>query len=424
MFRGSDQESTKRNRKLPLSQYQDIEFLGEWEGYRVGRIERKVWGSRERVVISLEEQPGHIGVCGRCGRAVEAVHERERREVRDLPILDAETVLVLQRRRLQCPRCGPALERLEWLERYDRVTKRLAEAVARLCEVLPVKQVAKFYGLGWETVKDIHKSWLQKTLGPVDLSGLRVIGMDEFAIRKGHRYATVVVDPLRRRVLWVARGRGREDVRPFFELLGPQGCAQLEAVAMDMNAAYEEEVRERCPTAEIVWDLFHVVAKYGREVIDRTRVDEANRLRQDPKGRKVVKGARWLLLRNKKNLTKTEDRVRLKELLAANEQLATVYLLKDDLKHLWSYKYPGAARRFWEQWYDRAKESGIEPLVKFAKALEGRLEGILAHCRYPLHTSVIEGINNKIKVIKRMAYGFRDDEYFFLRIRAAFPGIP
>ena len=138
----------------------------------------------------------------------------------------------------------------------------------------------------------------------------------------------------------------------------------------------------------------------------------------------MVKGARWLLLRNKKNVTKAEDRVRLKELLAANEQLATVYVLKDDLKHLWDYKYPGAARRFWDQWYERAVESGIEPLVKFAKALEQRLKGILAHCRNPLHTSVIEGINNKIKVIKRMAYGFRDDEYFFLRIRSAFPGIP
>ena len=180
--------------------------------------------------------------------------------------------------------------------------------------------------------------------------------MDEFAVQKGHRYATVVVDPPRRRVLWVGRGRRREDVRPFFDLLGDEGCAALKAVAMDMNAAYEEEVRERCPKAEIVWDRFHMVAEYGREVIDRTRVDEANRLRQDPKGRKVVKGARWLLLRNKKNLKKPRDRVRLKELLEANEQLTTVYVLKDGLKQLWKYKYPAAARRFWGQWHGQAKE--------------------------------------------------------------------
>ena len=191
-----------------------------------------------------------------------------------------------------------------------------------------------------------------------------------------------------------------------------------------MNAAYELEVRQWCPNAEIVYDLFHVVAKYGREVIDRVRVDEANRLRQDKKARQVVKGSRWLLLRNRENITRSEDRIRLQELLAANKKLSTVYILKDDLKHLWRYRYPAAALRFWKQWYNRAVRSRIKPLVEFAKKLKGYLDGILAHCRWRIHTSVIEGINNKIKVIKRMAYGFRDDEYFFLKIRAAFPGNP
>jgi len=325
---------------------------------------------------------------------------------------------------VECPRCGPTLERLSWLERYSRVTKRMAEAVARLCEVLPLKQVAEFYGLGWDTVKEIHKSWLHRELGPVNLEGVEVIGMDEFAIQKGHRYATVIVEPGRKRVLWVGRGRGREDVRPFFELLGEQGRRKLRAVVMDMSVAYKEEVNEQCPQAKIVYDLFHVVAKYGREVIDRTRVDEANRLRVNPAARKVVKGSKWLLLRNKKNITNRDERVKLKELLAANRKLATVYVMKEDLKHLWDYRYPAWARKFWKDWYLRAVRSRIAPLVKFAKALKNYIEGIIAHCRYRLHTSLIEGINNKIKVIKRMAYGFRDDEYFFLRIRSAFPGIP
>ena len=158
--------------------------------------------------------------------------------------------------------------------------------------------------------------------------------MDEFAIQKGHRYATVVVEAATKRVLWVGRGRGREDVRPFFQSLGPEGRARLKAVAMDMHAAFEEEVRMHCPQAEIVYDLFHVVAKYGREVVDRVRVDEANRLRNDKKARKVVKGARWLLLRNSANIRRQKDRVRLQELLAANRALATTYVLKDDLKHL------------------------------------------------------------------------------------------
>ena len=164
------------------------------------------------------------------------------------------------------------------------------------------------------------------------------------------------------------------------------------------------------------------MAKYGREVIDRVRVVEAHRVRQDRQARKVIKGARWLLLRNRENV-RPEDRVTLRELLAANRRLATVYILKDDLKHLWEYTYPGAARRFFEEWYRRAISSRIKPLKVFAPRLKAKLDGILVHCHYPLHTSLLEGIINKIKVLKRMAFGYRDQEYFFLKIMGALPGL-
>jgi len=190
-----------------------------------------------------------------------------------------------------------------------------------------------------------------------------------------------------------------------------------------MNPAYEEEVRAHCPHAAIVYDLFHVVAKYGREVIDRVRVAEAHRARRDPAARTVIKGARWLLLRNRENV-KREDRVRLRDLLAINRRLAAVYVLKDDLKHLWDYTYRGAATRFFNDWYHRAIRSRIDPLKAFARRLREKLPGILAHCHFPLHTSLLEGVNNRIKVLKRMGYGYRDDGYFFLKIHAAFPGIP
>ena len=136
-----------------------------------------------------------------------------------------------------------------------------------------------------------------------------------------------------------------------------------------------------------------------------------------------MKSSRWLLLRNRENVTREADRIRLDELLAANRALFTVYVLKDDLKALWDYRHAGYALRFWQQWYGRAMRSRIEPLKAFARRLKPYLPGILAHCRWPLGTNLIEGINNKIKVIKRIAYGFRDDAYFFLKIRAAFPGI-
>jgi len=409
---------------MPERQY--IAELGDWQGFKVGTVDRfdsEAEGVRSEIWIELFPDEAIPMECSGCGEIVTKVHERIERWVRDLPAWGADTQLLVHLRRTKCAQCGTPMEKVSWLEPYARVTKRLAESVARLCDILPVRQAAEYYDVGWHTAKRIHKHYLQETLGTPDLSNLTVIGMDEFALQKGHRYATVIVEPQTRRVLWVGRGRGREDIRPFFELLGKEGCKRIKAAVMDMWEAFEQEVRAHCKGAKIVYDLFHVVSNYGREVIDRVRVDEADRLKGDPKARKVIKGSKWLLLRNKKNVRKHKDRVRLQELLAANKRLATAYILKDDLKHLWDYKYEGAATRFWEQWYDRAIRSRIEPLKQFARKLKNRLPGILSHCRYPFNTSVLEGINNKIKVIKRMAYGFRDDEYFFLRIRQAFPGI-
>lgn len=185
---------------------------------------------------------------------------------------------------------------------------------------------------------------------------------------------------------------------------------------MDMNAGYELDVKRHCPNAAIVFDLFHVIAKYGGEVIDRVRVDRANELREQRRERYLVKSARWLLLKNRDSLRPGED-VELKGLPAANHSLFVVYVLRDALKDLWSYRHIDDAARAWRSWYCKALRSGIAPLRHFAQKLRPYHPGILAHCRYPLGTNRIEGINNK------MAYGFRDDAYFFLKIRAAFPGV-
>ena len=398
-----------------------IARLGGWVGYGVedDRLEDRA-GIRW-CVIRLQLEPGRQRCCDGCGVWISAVHDVVERRVRDLPIFEHPVELIVPRVRVACPACGPRLERLPWLMPWARVTTRLAANVAQLCSVMTIRHVANFYALDWKTVKAIDFRHLEHELGPIDLAGVEVIGMDEFAIQKGHRYATVIVEPHRKRVLWLGRGRARADIRPFFELLGREGCARIKAVVIDMNAGYAEEVRAQCPKAQIVYDLFHVVAKYGREVIDRVRVDEANRLSADRPARQVVRHSRWLLLRNRENVP-AADQVRLDELLAANRPLFIVYVLKDDLKALWDYRHTGYAMRFWKQWYRRAMRSGIEPLRHFARKLKPYLRGILAHCQWPLGTNLIEGINNKIKVIKRMAYGYRDDAYFFLKIRAAFPG--
>src|SRR6185436_6213155 len=208
-----------------------MEALGCWEGYRVGTVERmEVCDTRLRPEVWIEllavRDPSRV--CSGCGKVVTPVHDLTERWVRDLPILGADTWLLIQRVRVACPDCGPKLAEVSWLEPYARVTRRLAESVARMCKVLPIKHVAEYFALSWDTVKAIDKAYLTRTLGPVDLTGVEVIGMDEFAIQRGHRYATLVVEIHTKRVLWIGRGRSREEVRPFFQLLG-EGCQHIKA---------------------------------------------------------------------------------------------------------------------------------------------------------------------------------------------------
>jgi transposase len=326
-------------------------------------------------------------------------------------------------RRVACPTCGQRREHVSWLDRYARLTSRLAQAVAWWCEKLPIRHVAEVFALHWETVRDLDRHRLEERLAALPEPQPRRLVMDEFALYKGHRYATVVLDADTRRVLWIGEGRSRETVRGFFTWLGPERCRQIQAVAMDMNAAFDLEVKHHCPQARIVYDLFHVIAKYGREVITAVRLTEAHRQKHDRPARRVILQSRWLLLRNPDHQTPAQH-VRLQEVLAANQALLTVYVLKTGLKALWSVPSAWAWRRAWKDWLAQARESGLPPLIRFANRLAGYWRGILSRVRWPMHTGQLEGINNKIKVMKRMAYGYRDSNYFFLKIKAAFPGNP
>ncbi len=337
-------------------------------------------------------------------------------------MLGLKTFPYIPLRRVCCDYCGVRVEALAWLSRYSRLTQRLHNQTEALARLLPVKHTAALVDLHWDTVKNIDKLRLSREVREPDWSRVRHLVMDEFAIHKGHRYATVIVNADNHQVLWVCLGNRRVEVRPFFEYLG-EHCKDIEAVAVDMNTAFDLEVKQHCPHAEVVYDLFHVVAKYGRKVIDRVRVDRANELEHDKPARKLVKGSRWLLLKNRVNLN-ARQAVSLEELLQANQPLSTVYILAEQLKSIWRAPTVWEAFLRWRAWLRQAEQSNLAPLKLFAKRLKLYLRGILAAARYRLHTSCIEGINNKIKVIKRMTYGFRDNEYFFLKIKAAFHGNP
>ena len=374
------------------------------------------------VVVELCRRPAPFR-CS-CGREFKRYYDVRERFVRDLPWGPWQKVsLLVPRFRVDCPNCGVKTEPLEWLVGTRSYTRRLADAIALACrEVRSIAAIADAFGLSWHTVKAIDKAYLEHELNPPDFTGLRHLALDEFSVRRRHTYATIFLDVQRNRVLWVCATREKQAVKDVFEkVFGKEVCEGIEAVSMDWWEAYETAVKDCLPNAKVVWDLFHVVKKYNHDVVDRVRLDEAKRCQTDEE-RRTMKKAKFILVKNRSNLTADEP-ARLQELLAANRRLFTVYVLRDVLKKLWDYKYPRAAEKWFLGWYSRAIRSRIGPLKRFARALKDRLHGILAHCKYPLHTGTIEGINNKVKLIKRVAYGYRDHGYFFLKIRAHFKGV-
>ena len=384
-----------------------IDQLVGVQGYRVEALhfgEGRDSGERELVIELTRTEASYL--C-HCGRTFNTFYDCAYRMVRDLPYGPYKrSWLCFPQVRVDCPDCGVVTEKLPFCEPRVTYTKRLAAAVALSCrETRSLKAIAEQYGLDLKTVKEIDKRALKRELPHPKDAPARVLAVDEFSVKKRHRYATTVIDAEEKAVLWVGKDRKQETLEEFFSLFGEENCSGVLACAMDMWDPYEAAVRKHCPQAEIVYDPFHIISAYGREVVDKTRIEELKKAQG--KHKEAYKGTRYILLSNPENL-KDWQQERLSELLALNRRLFTVYLLKEDLKRLFRYRSPHHAERFFRGWYRRAIYSKIEPLKKFARMLKRRLPGILAHCRFPIHTSVLEGINNKIKVIKRVAYGYRD----------------
>lgn len=327
----------------------------------------------------------------------------------------------MQYRRVWCSNCRRArVEKLSFADPNKRVTHRLERYIYGLCKVMTVQDVAEHLDLDPKTVKAIEKRFLQQEFGQGNYDDLRVLAIDEIALRKGlGSYMTVVLDYLTGRVVWMGTGHNKATLDAFFAELTSAQKEQIEAVALDMWDAYINRVHHHCPQAKIVFDLFHLVKAFG-EVIDEVRRSEV-RLATERRDRCSIKGSRYLLLKNRENL-RPDERVRLRELLAANERISAVYMLKDQLKMIYHYRRRGWAQRALDQWCALAEEVDHPLMRRFIGRLRRYEDGILNHCEHPIGTSPLEGVNNKIKVIKRKAYGFHDPEYFALKVKQALPG--
>ena len=378
---------------------------------------------KSTLLLRLEPLSGSMPVCSHCHQEAPLVHEYITRRIADCPMFDMFVQLEVRIRRVDCHHCGHRCnEYVQWLPPYQRYTERLRLHVEHRTEEETVAYAAKETNVGWRAVKQIDKERLQREVGEFHWDNSHRLAVDEFAIHRRHRYATVVYSLDTKAVLWIGTGRSRATLKQFFDLLTPEQKLQIQAVAMDQCTAFDLEVKEQCPHAAIVYDLFHVLANFGRKVLDRVRVDVANQYRKDPANRRLVKGARYLLYKRPDTMTDREHS-KLADLAKLNTPLMKCYVMGDELRHLWELGSSDQAEALVRDWIYRAVHSRIEQLVSFAKNLSSYIDGIVSAARYHISTSPLEGVNNKIKVIKRRAYGFHDDAYFFLKVKAAFPGL-
>jgi len=383
---------------------------------RVKVVNQTLDQEKQLVTITLHPDERYDPVCSHCQQKVQEVHSYHERIVRDLNCLNAETTLTIRYRTVRCPRCGNRVEELDFVHPGKRVTKRLAQYILSLCSVMTIKEVARYLHVNWKTVKAIHKEYLKNKYSQKMDENPRLLAVDEVAVKKRHHYLTIVLNWETGQVLFVGKERKFATLKTFFDSLSQKQKDSIRAVTIDTWDPYIKAITKCCPKAVIVFDQFHMVKAFGK-VIDRVRRQEFKKATQE--GKKVIKGSKYLLLKNQDHLL-PQERPRLQKLLELNQNLSLVYLLKDFLKELWKGKSLTQVQETLEAWCEMAYESHIKPVIAFAKMLKNYAYGIFNHCLYPLHTSRLEGINNKIKVMKRRAFGYHDLEYFSLIIQDSF----
>jgi transposase len=358
---------------------------------------------RYKVIDPLTQQPGTVNCY-------------VRRVIHDLPLLSLRVQIEIELAQVLTKDNKRHMESCDFVDKGCYYTKRFCRLISGLCRHMTISAVSKHFNLRWETVKNMDKYHLQNTLpalNPAELFNLKYLGVDEVARAKGHDYMTVVYDLELGQLIWVQEGRTAETFSTFLKQLPDTTKAGILAVAMDMGPPYQKAVKDDLPNADIIFDRFHVMQNYGRAIDNQRRIEFR---KADKTGKDLIKGSRFLLLRNAENLTESQQK-NLTKLLQENENINLIYLLKEQLQALWScetYEKMGSAL---ENWCQMADQTNMIYIKKFAKSLRRHKEGICNYAKHPLTTARIEAGNVGIGLIRKRARGIRDTDYFKLKIR-------
>jgi transposase len=343
--------------------------------------------------------------CGVCGRPCPRYDTSPPRLWRHLALGRTPFWLRYTPRRVTCPRHGVRVQQVPWAAHDSRFTLEFEEMTAWLAQRMDKTATCRLMGINWRTVGTLIQRVVTQRLDPKRFEDLYLIGVDELSHRRYHKYVSVVVDHLKSRVVWVGEGKGEQTLDGFFDELGPQRAQALTHATMDLSAPFIKVVSKRAPQAEKVFDRFHL-QKLANEALDEVRREEVRQVAGTDEA-SAIKRSRWPLLKNPWNLTVSQGR-KLREVQRTNRRLYRAYLLKESLAKGLDYRQPKRASEHFEDWMHWASRSRLKPFVKLARTIKRYLEGILAYNRTGLSNGLVEGLNNKIRLVIRRAYGFHD----------------
>jgi transposase len=279
---------------------------------------------------------------------------------------------------------------------------------------MTIQAVAEHLRVGWDSIKALFKRRLQARFGRPKLKRLKRLAVDEISVGHGHRYLTVVLDLVSGAVVFIGDGKGADALTPLLETPESRPCPDRGHRHRQVAGLHRRRPREPARRPPRLRPL-HVVKRFNDRLSDFRR--ELQREAEGPLGKTVLKGTRWLILKNPENLDEAKgERARLEEALRLNRPLATAYYMKEEFRHFWEQESPAAAARFLDDWCRRAEASALSVLARMASTLRVHRTGLLNYHRGPISTGPLEGVNNKIKTLQRQAYGYRDQEFFRLRI--------
>lgn len=365
-----------------------------------GGLVRDVRFGPEHIVVTVARQCRKHR-CPQCRYSTWASYDQHVARWRHVALGKWSVVIESALKRLRCPTHGVVTETVPWAAPGSRFTLDFEDLVAWLGREMSLTAVTRLVRVAWVTVGRIIRRVVARKLDEERLRRLYLIGLDEVSYRKGHKYLSVVVNHLTGEPVWIGEGRTRDSVGKFFDSVG-EDTGRIQAISMDMCTAYIEEVRARVPDATICFDPFHVI-KHANDAVHEVRRAEARERKGTPQAA-ALRGSRWALLKAPENL-RPEEAVRLAAVAVMNKRVYRAYLLKEELRAMYRCGADAAARHldFWLAWASRSR---LRPFVKLARTLRLYAAGVLAAIRLGLSNGRMEGLNNKIGVIKHRAYGF------------------